>query len=147
VFTEHKDIRLQDWGKEVDYNLFPNKETLQLSQDKGVDAHSIYGDALFVNAKSGDYRVKEGTPAFAIGFKNFDMDSFGVQNAHLKSLAKTPDIPPMFFGNESGESDTYDWLGTKIKNIVTMAERSASGLDKTAGVLILTIDKQGLAAN
>lgn len=147
VFTEHKDIRLQDWGKEVDHNLFPDQETLQLSRDKGVDANSVYGDPLFADAGSGDYRVKEGSPAFAIGFKNFDMDSFGVQNAYLKSLARTPDIPPMFFGNKSGGSDTYKWLGADIKGITTMAERSASGLDKTAGVLVLAIDGDGILAN
>ena len=35
VFTEHKDIRLQDWGKEVDYNLFPDEATLKQTQKKG----------------------------------------------------------------------------------------------------------------
>ena len=147
VFTEHKDIRLQEWGKEVDYNLFPDREALRPSHEKGVDAHSVYGDALFMDIKSGDYRVKEGSPALTIGFKNFDMDRFGVQNAHLRSLAKTPDIPPMFFGNTEGESVTYNWLGAEIKNVTTMAERSASGLAKTAGVLILAIDKQGIVGD
>lgn len=147
VFTEHKDIGLQDWGREVDYNLFPDKETLRLSRDKGVDANSVYGDALFVDARSGDFRVEEGSPAFAIGFRNFDMDGFGVQNDHLKSLARTPDIPTLFFGNTNGGSETYNWLGAEIKSIVSMAERSAAGLDKTAGVLILAIDQQGIVGN
>jgi hypothetical protein len=147
VFTEHKDIRLQDWGKEVDYNFFPDEETLMQTQNKGVDEHSIFGDVWFVDAKRGDFRVKEESAALEIGFKNFDMDNFGVTNNELKSLAKTPTIPSMFFGN-SGEKDAeFEWLGSKIKSIATMAERSASGLNKTAGVLLLAIEPQSVTGN
>jgi S1-C subfamily serine protease len=48
----------------------------------------------------------------------------------------------MFFG-DSGEKDAVvQWLGSQIKSITTMAERSASGLNKTAGVLVLAIEPQ-----
>jgi len=147
VFTEHKDIRLQEWGKEVDYNLFPDEQTLLESQSKGVDQHSIFGDALFIDAKIGNYSVKEESPAFKIGFKNFEMNSFGVVNTALGSLAETPTIPTMFFGDSSEKSATFNWLGAKIKNVLTMAERSASGLNKTAGVLILSMEKHSVAGN
>ncbi|NKI25448.1 PDZ domain-containing protein [Arenibacter sp. 6A1] len=145
VFTEHKDIRLQAWGKEIDYNLFPDKEALENSKNKEIEQHSVYGDALFEDAKSGNFAVKENSPAHKIGFKNFDMDGFGVKDPRLKLLAKTPDIPTMFFGNTSGEDTTFKWLGAHIKNIATMAERSASGLNKTAGVLLLAIDEESIA--
>jgi hypothetical protein len=147
VFTEHKDIRLQDWGKEVDYNLFPDVETLTTTQKKGVDTNSIFGDALFVDAKLGNYTVKEESPALKIGFKNIAMDSFGVTNTKLKSLAKTPTIPTMFFGDSSEKDAVVDWLGAQIKSITTMAERSASGLNKTAGALILAIDSRTVIGN
>jgi hypothetical protein len=45
----------------------------------GCDAHSKLADPLFVDPAKEDYRVKEGSPALALGFKNFPMDSFGVQ--------------------------------------------------------------------
>ncbi|MCK0190908.1 PDZ domain-containing protein [Arenibacter sp. F20364] len=147
VFTEHKDIRLQEWGKEVDYNLFPDAETLLQTQNKGVDENSIFGDALFVDAKLGNYTVKEESAAHKVGFKNFDMDSFGVTNSGLKSLAKSPTIPTMFFGNNNEKDVEFDWLGSKIKSIATMAERSASGLNKTAGVLLLSIEPQTVIGN
>jgi hypothetical protein len=37
VMTEHKDIRLQAWGKEVDFNLFPDSNALAKAQENGTD--------------------------------------------------------------------------------------------------------------
>jgi hypothetical protein len=45
----------------------------------GCDAHSKVADPLFVDPSKEDYRVKDGSPALALGFKNFPMDSFGVR--------------------------------------------------------------------
>jgi hypothetical protein len=44
----------------------------------GCDTHSKVADPLFVDPSKEDYRVKDGSPALALGFKNFPMDSFGV---------------------------------------------------------------------
>jgi hypothetical protein len=44
----------------------------------GVDAHSVLADPQFMDTAKGDYRVKPASPALALGFKNFPMDSFGV---------------------------------------------------------------------
>jgi hypothetical protein len=44
----------------------------------GLDAHSILGDPLFTDTTHGDFRVKAGSPALTLGFRNFPMDSFGV---------------------------------------------------------------------
>ncbi|CAN0467791.1 unnamed protein product, partial [Scytosiphon promiscuus] len=122
-------------------------ETVTTTQKKGVETNSIFGGALFLDAKLGNYTVKEESPAFKIGFKNIAMDSFGVTNTKLKSLAKTPTIPTMFFGDSSEKDAVVDWLGAQIKSISTMAERSASGLNKTAGALILAIDPQTVIGN
>ncbi len=145
--TGHKDIRLAAWGKEVDANLFPDKEALAQAQQKGVDKNSSYGDPLFVDPKNGDFTVKEGSPALALGFQNFSMDQFGVQNPNLKAIAKTPEIPVLWAALEKdGDTKQVNWLGATIKNIETMAERSASGLSKTAGVLIVGIDEKSIIA-
>ena len=44
----------------------------------GCDAHSKLADPLFVDPANGNYQVKSGSPALAMGFINFPMDSFGV---------------------------------------------------------------------
>jgi len=55
----------------------------------GLDVHSVQGDPLFTDTAKvfradysprGDYRVRAGSPALALGFKNFPMDSFGVMS-------------------------------------------------------------------
>ncbi len=42
-----------------------------------LDQHSVTADPQFVNPGRGDYTVKAGSPALALGFKNFPMDQFG----------------------------------------------------------------------
>jgi len=49
----------------------------------GFDRHSICGDPRFVDAPSGDYRLRKDSPALALGFRNLDLDRFGL----------TPDFP------------------------------------------------------
>jgi hypothetical protein len=46
---------------------------------------SIVADAQFVDPAVGDYRVKAGSPALALGFVIFPMDRFGVQKPELKA--------------------------------------------------------------
>ena len=47
-------------------------------QQKGFDQHSIFADPLFVDPDNGNYRVKPESPALQLGFKNFNMNKFGV---------------------------------------------------------------------
>jgi S1-C subfamily serine protease len=53
------------------------------------------GDPLFIDAAHGDFRVKEGSPALALGFVNFPMDQFGVRTPRLRAMARTPQLPPL----------------------------------------------------
>jgi len=148
VMAGHADIRLSGWGKEVDYNLFPDIAALKDAQSKGVDQHSAYGDPLFIDAEHGNFNIREESPALSIGFNYFSMDDFGVKKSTLKQIAKTPFIPLVWsVSNENSNSLKMNWLGAEIKNIETLAERSASGLSKTSGVLILTIDENSVVSN
>ena len=149
VMTKYRDIRLSGWGKEVDYNLFPNKAALTLAQKNNTDAHSVFGDPGFIDSKIGDYEVESNSPAFKIGFKNIPMNKFGVQKVSLKAIAKTPDFPVVWSGSNSKkkESITLNWLGAQLKNIETIEERSASGLNDTSGVLVLEIKKKSVLGN
>jgi hypothetical protein len=68
----------------IDNNLFWNKSgggvDYSPTKNAGFDAHSKIADPKFTNAAAGDYRVAENSPALALGFVNFPMDSFGRMN-------------------------------------------------------------------
>ncbi|MDQ6421483.1 right-handed parallel beta-helix repeat-containing protein [Paenibacillus sp. LHD-117] len=49
-------------------------------QSMGWDAHSVFGDPLFIDPEGGDYRVKPDSPALELGFRNFPMDRFGLED-------------------------------------------------------------------
>ena len=106
------------WGKELDYNLFA---TGQAAMSKfaahGADAHSVSADPLFVNPGQGDFRVRPESPAFKIGFRNFDMTDFGVKSEKLKKLARTPDIPEIVLQIQDEVSAEYTWLGAVLKEV------------------------------
>ena len=148
VMTDYKDIRLSEWGKEVDSNLFPNEKALKKAQANGTDINSAFGNPLFKDAKNGNYTLAKNSPAFKIGFKNIPMDKFGVQKPSLKAIAKIPDFPIVWSVNDANakKSIGMNWLGASIKSIETIEERSASGLNKTAGVVILKIAKETVLA-
>jgi hypothetical protein len=135
VMTAQAPIRQPDgWGKAVDQNLFAFEADLRKSQSAGSDANSISGDPMFVDPAAGDFRVKDGSPAFEIGFKNFPMDQFGVKKASLKALAKTPVIPPLRNGGSSAavaKMRPY-WLGVPLHSLQG-EEFSAFGVSKEDG--------------
>jgi len=140
VMTDHKDIRLAAWGKEVDYNLFPSSEALGEAQQNGTDNNSIAGNPDFIDPEKGDFRVSENSQAENIGFENFEMDNFGVQEAKLKSIRQEPEIPVLHIMEfQKDKQVERNWLGAKIKNIETLAERSAAGLPDESGVIIRSV--------
>ena len=77
--TKHFPIWLKGWGKEVDYNLFPDSVSLALAYENNTDKNSVYGNPLFVSPEEGNFSVEESSPAIKLGIVNFPMDSFGVQ--------------------------------------------------------------------
>lgn len=144
VMSDYKDIRLSGWGKEVESNLFPNEKALKKAQANGTDINSVFGNPMFEDPTVGNYTLTENSAAFKIGFQNIPMDKFGVQKPSLKAIAKTPEFPVICSVDDANakESITMNWLGATIKNIETIEERSASGLNKTAGVVVLKIAKE-----
>ena len=153
------------WGREMDYNLVhrhgaASRPAEVLQRQSGRDEHSILADANFVDPGRGDFRVRENSPALALGFVNFPMDRFGVQNPALKALARTPEIPalssdPAERPAEQAVSrpETRDWMGATVRSIAGEGEKSAFGLPEAAGVLILQVrpgcalDRAGLKKN
>jgi S1-C subfamily serine protease len=144
--TDHKDIWLRGWGKEVDFNLFPTAEALEKANNNGTDNNSVFGNPLFVNPEKGDFSVEERSPALKLGFKNFAMEGFGVKNEKLKKIAKNPIIPKLHIAEFQKEKvKSRNWLGADIKNVETLGERSAAGLEKGEGVLVMSINSGSLA--
>lgn len=100
VFTPYRPIDVpKPWGKECDFNLLhiaglPAPKPAKVLQDQsGRDEHSIEADALFMDPAKGDYRVRRGSPALMLGFRNFRMDEFGVRDPELRKIARTPELP------------------------------------------------------
>ncbi len=147
VFIGHKDIRLDGWGQEVDYNLVVDQAGLQKAKENGTDANSSTGDPIFSDPSTMDFTVMDNSPAFNLSFVNFPMDLFGVKEPRLKKLAKTPDVPVLVIlsSNYKSENKVVEWLGAQMKNIETLEEQSASGLSEAAGAIIVKVENGSIA--
>ena len=119
-----------------------------LQRESCRDENSLVADAQFVDPAKGDYRVKEGSPALALGFVNFPMDQFGVQKPDLKVLARVPALP--HFQDEvasiARSSSSRVWLGATVRNIADQGEMSAFGLPGVTGVLVLEVPAASVLA-
>lgn len=141
VMTPYAPIGVNDWGKNIDYNLFPDAKALQAAQKRNTDQHSISGNPDFINPQIGDYRVKSNSPALRVGFKNFPMDQFGVQIPRLKQMAASPELPKLISINENNKSiASIDFLNATIKSVEGLGERSAFGLPDENGGIIVKLD-------
>jgi S1-C subfamily serine protease len=69
------------------------------------------------------------------------MDSFGVISPKLKKLAKTPRIPVLMINSKESESSAVVWQGWQVKNLETLVEHSATGMDSERGVYVITLVK------
>ena len=145
------------WGKDMDYNLVHReglaepKPAAGLAEQSRRDANSIVADAMFVDPASGDFRVKDGSPALKLGFVNFPMDEFGVQKPELKAIARTPEMPGLT--KPTGTSAGGDARATskteakrsryvlqaQVRGIAGLGDRSAYGLPEEFGVLLLNV--------
>ncbi|MDO6430296.1 beta-galactosidase GalA [Flavitalea sp. BT771] len=139
VSAGYKPIGIPVWGKEVDYNLFPDSASLKEAWARGTDRHSVCGPLEFADPAKGDFRLKDGSSAFSVGFRNFSMDSFGVVSPKLKAIARRPAFPEVGVITESGEVKVIDFMGARVKDLKTLGERSATGMDDTRGVLVVNV--------
>ena len=132
-------IGISAWGKEVDYNDFPDAASLAEARLRGTDGHSVYGSLTFENPKKGDFRVKKGAAGLSIGFKNFAMDNFGVVSARLKAVAKKVSFPAVRAVSKQSKVETIDFMGARLKNLLTVGEQSATGMNRIRGVLVMSV--------
>ncbi|CAA6691311.1 FIG01093541: hypothetical protein [Lentimonas sp. CC11] len=149
--SAHKPARMSSPyvdGTRVDENLYSvNKAAVMRNSSKlQWDKNSIYGDPMFIDPANADFRVKDGSPALEVGFKNFPMDQFGVKKPSLKAIARTPIIPQLkTSGSRSGKPgqitksvpQQVTWLGATLKNLEGV-EFSAYGVSEEEGGAALT---------
>ncbi|MFC7625905.1 hypothetical protein [Microlunatus sp. GCM10028923] len=137
--TGHQPIRLRHLGDTIDHNLFAHLGDLSAARDLGVDRHSAAGSADFINPQAGDYRVREGSPALALGFENFPMNNFGVKSAGLRSRAESCPVPlPMTGTAERASTRELPQLpGLVLRSVTNQAEVSAHGLAAAVGVAVI----------
>ncbi len=77
-------------GKPI--RFFDNATSFQQWQEQfGQDQHSLVVDPLFVAPEKDDFRLKEGSPALAIGFKPFDFSKVG----RTRPATLTGSLPPV----------------------------------------------------
>lgn len=141
VFTHYQPaggMPVDKWGAEVDYNLFTSSEADRTRfAAQGCDAHSIVADPQFVDPSSGDFRVKPGSTALQLGFRNFAMDTFGVRTASLKALAGKPAIPrveirPDLRPATKAAAVELGWRGAAVRDLGPQ-EFSAFGVTRESG--------------
>jgi hypothetical protein len=53
-------------------------------QARGHDTNSVIADPQFVDAGSGDFRLKPESPALKLGFKPIDLSNVGVRPKNLR---------------------------------------------------------------
>jgi hypothetical protein len=86
------------WFKMWDYNLYfnyaggfkanvifrPFEDNRQKDysfkewQEAGIDIHSLFEDPMFIDLENRDFRLHPDSSAFKLGFKEFDMNSYGL---------------------------------------------------------------------
>jgi hypothetical protein len=145
-------MTIAKWGENLDGNLFTTSEADRTRfAANGCDARSLVGAPLFVSPGTGDFRVKDGSPAIQLGFVNFPMNTFGVLSPRLKSIARTPAFPDLRLptNEAAGTRDgaVVDWCGARLKNIVGLGEVSAAGLACESGVIIVAAPTKSAAAH
>jgi hypothetical protein len=142
VMTPYQPINLLGWGTTVNNNIFTNEKALADAQKLGVDKQSIACQVEFQDAANGNFSVKNTvSPVFCIGFQNFEMNNFGVVSPDLKRKAKTPKITSPVIITEVNKSEIMEWQGWRIKNLETLGERSATGMDAERGVYVVSLAK------
>ncbi len=157
VFTPYKPIQMRQWTQDIDFNLLHQPTMSQIGPATALqklssqDAHSLQGDALFVDEAIGDYRVKSNSPALSLGFVNFNMNDFGVQSPALKAIARQPTMPLRAGDTTPTLSETRSrevavWAGAKVRNIVGLDEVSAAGSPGETGVILLEVPDTSDAA-
>jgi len=131
-------------GALIDYNIFTDSSSYKVAQQYGTDPNSIVTKVQFIDPASGDFRIVNHSPeVFRMGFQNFEMNKFGVESERLKALAEKPKMPIPVYNSDISDAVIITWEGVQIKNLETLGERSATGMDSERGVYVVAVAAYG----
>ena len=148
VSTAYAPIMVKFWGKFINHNAFCDSASLAKAQGNKTDQNSVVGNPMFLDPVNGNYQVAAGSPALKCGFVNFEMDKFGVVSPKLKAMSKKVELPAAVLFTEQKGNEITEFMGMKIKNLTTLGERSATGMNSETGVLIIDVpEKSPFAGN
>ena len=78
---------------DADVNLYwcssaPEEGEKHLAEERqyGIEAASISADPVFVDAAANDFRLDPSSPAFDLGFEEFDFDRIGIQRGPVRDF-------------------------------------------------------------
>jgi hypothetical protein len=83
------------WNSGKPVRFFADFGFLQWQKKFNQDQHSIVADPLFVAAEKDDFRLKENSPALALGFKPFDVSTAG-RTVPTGLTRRLPPVPKAF---------------------------------------------------
>jgi hypothetical protein len=159
IFYGYAPISPDAYGKELDDNLFHDPSELAQAQKAvsqggyGTDMHSAAGDAMLVDAASGNFQLGTTSPATALGIASLPADMYGVTSPALRAQAATPPFGNTGLsavGTDAGARDCstmISWLGATVENLCGLNERTVVGLGYDVGVYVPTVPVGSQAAN
>jgi hypothetical protein len=142
------------WGGIRNANFFHNPESTTVSPARNMqgasedDGQSLYGNALFANPVQGDFTIARTSPAWRIGFRNFELGKFGVVSKRLRKIAGTPRIvlPETGEPNEVLKIPTTAVLGAKGRPLLTTSDLSATGMFDLTGFILIEVPESSVMA-
>lgn len=140
VMTDYQPIQIRNWGLMIDYNIFATEAALNGARKNRTDLHSKACALPFRNPQAGDFSFPDDAEVIAeAGFHNFPMDEFGVVSPRLKKIARQPEMPQIRNVDTGHTAVTKQWQGVVLKDLTTLGERSATGMDSERGVYVLSV--------
>lgn len=145
VMEPYRPIGISHWGTEIDYNLFTDSIAYTTARKNGTDKHSIVCPITFHNPAKGNFKIDQIAQISSLcGFRNFEMDRFGVISPQLQALTQRPSFPyPSVLQGKTEASAIFEWSGLSLKNLETLGERSATGMDSERGVYVISVRVMG----
>ena len=93
------------------------KKSFKEWQADGQDVGSLHTDPLFENPEQGDFRLKPSSPAFALGFKPFDISAAGLE-PEFKDVARAAKcIKPPFYSMDTPKPKKFTGFYSDCEDI------------------------------
>jgi len=117
---------------DIDQNLYFDVNAKDKGQSfltdyraRGIDSASIVGDPLFVDIKKGDFRLKKGSPAYQIGFKDIDVAQIGLTDEFPSTYIETVEKQ---LGKEYDDFDTLEKLCKPMTGATSKEFKEINGI-------------------